>query len=459
MRSLFGVLCLLLLGGISARALTDAPLLTLPSVELGFYGIEWSPDETRFARWLIMPSENTLTEIYQIATGERLFELPLASEIFWSPDGRYLMLQYFQTDVSIYDADGQLIQIFADIDYGRWLAGGERFTLWDRSLQIIHVYETETQTALFTLENAMTPIWSPDQRGLFAHAPNGATLYDGLTGEAIKTFPVDAGQVIAWRPDSRQWISETSEAYTVWNRDDFTSVFSFPRTHTTYRPYFDADLQTVWWYTDDELIQYDALTGEIVTRHAPTKRRWIDPNWLIHAETGWRLEDGQGAVLIEFHPSDQVAVVGTRLISYGFRGTASVWDGITGALLLTLPHHTPSLIGRTIYHPPILSPSGRYLHSWQSPDRFAPPIAGMPGQVDMPFDSKPQAPLYIEPDLESEIVAMIQETPVQILEVGPEPWWRIETEDGISGWLNNLPESKLYSVLDLETRMTVWRVP
>jgi WD40 repeat protein len=411
-----------------------------------------------------MPSENTLTEIYEIATGERVFELPLASEIFWSPNGRYLMLQYFQTDVSIYDADGQLIRVFSEIDYGRWLMGGERFALWDASLKVVWVYETETQTVLFTLENVTRPVWSPDEQLLLTVSEDETTLHDGMTGEMIKTFPIGAGSPVAWRADLQQWISITRDAYIVWNRLASAPLFSLNRADRGDRdrsthPYFSADGQTIWWSSADGLIQYDALTGEIIARHGPDKRHWIDPNWLVEDETGSRLEDPQGAVLIEFHPLDQVAIHGTRLISYGFRGTASVWDGITGALLLTLPHHTPSLVGPTVYHPPILSPSGRYLLSWQSPDRFVPPMSGFAGRVQMPFDSQPEAPLYAEPESESEVIAQIGESSVQILEAGPEAWWRIETSDGIIGWLNDLSRSELYSILDLETKMTLWAVP
>lgn len=255
---------------------TDVLRQTLEEETAAVHSPVWSPDGTRMATRMDTGSERNIV-VWDMETGELLYNLSEGAEFIWSPDGTLLAT-----------------------------TSSRGITIWD-------MVTGERQN---TLPVGSSIVWSPDGTTLAttAHEGIGSTkinLWDLVTGEQVQTLEESSDFIIslAWSPDGNRLASISYE-----------------------------NTVTIWDLATEEILLVHEFSG--ISTGLPIVRRAqyapLSPDWKRVASIQgsdvavWDLETGEQLQLLEGHTESVEDFAwspdGTVLATGSSDGTVIIWS-------------------------------------------------------------------------------------------------------------------------------------
>lgn len=377
---------------ITVRAQPDTPPitspdeahLTLPALTGVAYGFAWSPDSTRFLRWQIMPIEYEAA-VFDAASGEILFNLPIAEDMAWSRSGQTVIGDRGM-GVGVWDAETGAELAMLDGRFPHLLGDGTRVAVSRVSSDTpyhLYVYEAETGELLQSIEGRWLAASSDGGRVVLG-ADGRISVYALGTDEAIYSIEHDfLAAPTRFSPDGEFLALWVDGRWAFHNVDRGEVAFS------TVSPAVEGgrgcgaagsgEFAPVW-SADGALVvthDVDGMTirnrqGEVVAPLKDAAGQPVPPQRVVFSPDGTRLltlrgrggiYDAQtGLLTVDLGVLGQAmwSPTGEHILTWG-ADYASLWDAQTGDYVLHVPHHlTLSACSRS-YLPPTFSPDGKKL--------------------------------------------------------------------------------------------------
>jgi len=302
------------------------------------YVLGWSESGDQ----LLSGGDDGLVRIWDIPDQTVLFEIPGEGGVWepaWSPDGSRIARAYYDGSVRVYDAFTQEEQLRLDAhEVGfagnvEWSPEGGRLYSVDPWEGTVKVWDAVDGTLLSTfIHPAGYPSyssWSPDGTRIVtpSQVDGSVVIWDVDSGEPILTLLKHDSLGIAarWAPDGDR-IAAVGEGAMVLNAetgeilvDLFPDDYSFITWYLAWAP----DSRRLATHSDDGLRIWDALSGDLLVHTSGHSGPVFSMDWFPNAD---------------------------RIISTDTKGFVKVWDGATGAELLSFKPPFPGRVS--------LSPDG-----------------------------------------------------------------------------------------------------
>lgn len=324
--------------------------------------IAFSPD----GRWF---ASGNSKRIWDSATGDEVFQLPIKGVLAFSPDGRWLAARYEKGTVKVWN----------------WVTKKEAMTLESKA------------------EFPYSLAFSPDARRLVTHGPVLTKVWSMETGKETLTLAGIDYSKVRFCPNGRSLIAVGQNSVRVWDTVTAEGAYYFGRPD-------DCEIRAITISPNNRLIGtatdtgrvqlLDSHSGQIVHKlegfhsvsFGPTPDRIALASWnlvtvwdLAHskrivqfptdlgkAEVTVTLADGRSRSTTTANGRVVFDVVGARLATSG-RGGVKIWDAATGLEIATLRPHDltdrPMFFRNVVFSPDgehVASSSGLRTHVWNS---------------------------------------------------------------------------------------------
>ncbi|WP_103061829.1 pentapeptide repeat-containing protein [Actinomyces qiguomingii] len=226
---------------------------------------------------------------------------------------------------------------------------------------------TGEQTRTLTTATTTTGAWSPDGLHILTTGPNGARVWDANTGGLTHTLTTMNTRAGAWSPNASNILTTGSNGAIIWNADTGQSVLSLGDDRVN-EAFWRPDGILILTVTTEDIKLWNAATGELIRTLDILSNVYTcawhpdDHRLLTVGSSGHSIWDsctGERIATLTIYDSDggSWSPDGKQLVTVGADGT-QIWDGTTGRL----SHKLATLYARSASW----SPDGTKVLTWGS---------------------------------------------------------------------------------------------